>query len=67
MILRYHFNKTRVWSLGASVNSLGKSHHIIQIVESPTLIEDFFDKVWSETTVDECKIYDSSDYKPKEE
>lgn len=67
LILRYHFNKTRVWSLGASVNSLGKSHHIIQIVESPTLIEDFFDKVWSETTVDECKIYDSSDYKPKEE
>lgn len=66
LILRYNFNKTRVWSLGASVNSLGKSHHIIQIVESPTLIEDFFNKVWDETNFEECKIYDSSDYRQEE-
>lgn len=67
LILKYGVNKTRAWSLGTSVNSVGKSHHIIQIVEFPTKIEDFFDKVWGETSDNECKIYDSSDYKPKEE
>lgn len=63
LILRYRINRTRVWSLGASVNSIGKSHHIIQIVESPTLIEEFFNKVWSETNVEECKIYETNNYK----
>ena len=62
LILKYQRNKTRVWSLGTSVNSVGKSHHIIQIVESPILIDDFFDEVWSKTNTDKCKIYDYSDY-----
>lgn len=62
LILKYQLNKTRVWSLGTSVNSVGKSHHIIQIVESPILIDDFFDEVWSKTNTDKCKIYDYSDY-----
>lgn len=63
LILRYKLNKTRVWSLGTSINSLGKYHHIIQIVESPTLIEEFFDKVWKTTNNDKCKIYESNAYK----
>lgn len=63
LILKYKINKTRVWSLGTSVNSIGKSHHIIQIVEAPTLIESFFDKVWHETDFQVCKIYESTDYK----
>ncbi len=62
LILKYQLNKTRVWSLGTSVNSVGKSHHIIQIVESPMLIDNFFDEVWSQTNTDKCKIYDYSDY-----
>lgn len=62
LILKYDINKTRVWSLGTSVNSVGKSHHIIQIVESPILIDDFFDETWRQTEIDECKIYDYSDY-----
>lgn len=62
LILKYHLNKTRVWSLGTSVNSVGKSHHIVQIVESPMLIDTFFDEVWSQTNTDKCKIYDYSDY-----
>ena len=62
LILKYEINKIRAWSLGASVNSVGKSHHIIQIVEAPVLIADFFDKVWCDTECNECKIYDSSDY-----
>ena len=35
LILKCGLNKSRAWSLGISVNSLGKSHHIIQIVQSP--------------------------------
>lgn len=62
LILKYQLNKTRVWSLGTSVNSVGKSHHIIQIVESPILIDGFFDEVWCKTSADRCKIYDYSDY-----
>lgn len=62
LILKYQLNKTRVWSLGTSVNSVGKRHHIVQIVESPMLIDTFFDEVWSQTNTDKCKIYDYSDY-----
>ena len=62
LILKYQLNKTRVWSLGTSVNSVGKSHHIIQIVEAPMLIDNFFDEVWKQTNTDKCKIYEYSDY-----
>lgn len=62
LILKYELNKTRVWSLGTSVNSIGKSHHIIQIVEAPTRIDNFFDEVWDKTDTDECTIYNYSDY-----
>lgn len=62
LILKYQLNKTRVWSLGTSVNSVGKSHHIVQIVESPILIDGFFDEEWRQTDTDKCKIYDYSDY-----
>ena len=57
-MIKYQLNKTRVWSLGTSVNSVGKSHHIIPSVESPMLIDDFFDDVWSQNDADKCKIYD---------
>lgn len=56
LILKYNVNKTRVWSLGISVNSLGKKHHIIQIVEAPELIAKMFSDVWNETNHDVCKI-----------
>ena len=56
--MKYNINKTRVWSLGISVNSLGKKHHIIQIVEAPELIADMFQKTWDEVDNDICKIYE---------
>lgn len=59
LILKYNVNKTRVWSLGISVNSLGKKHHIIQIVEAPELIADMFQEIWTETNQDVCKIYET--------
>ena len=62
LILKYQLNKTRVWSLGTSVNSVGKRHHIVQIVESPILIDNFFDEEWSKTDTNKCKIYEYSNY-----
>ena len=59
LILKYNVNKTRVWSLGISVNSLGKSHHIIQIVEAPELIADMFQEIWNETDQEICKIFET--------
>lgn len=58
LILKYKINKTRAWSLGISVNSLGNKHHIIQIVEAPELIADMFQKTWDKTDIDICKIYE---------
>ena len=57
LILKYGINKCRVWALGISVNSLGRSHHIIQIVENPSAVADIFDEIWRDTDCVECKIY----------
>lgn len=57
LIMKYNINKCRAWSLGISVNSLGKSHHIIQIVEAPTSVANIIEKIWDETDVPECLIY----------
>jgi hypothetical protein len=34
------------WSLGASVNSLGRQHHILQKVDDAQLIADAFEELW---------------------
>lgn len=39
-------DNAKVWSLGTSVNSLGKSHHILQQVEHAQLIADAFQSLW---------------------
>ena len=39
-------DRARAWSLGTSVNSLGKSHHILQQVENAQLIADAFQLLW---------------------
>ena len=57
LILKYNINKPRVWSLGISINSLGKSHHIIQIVHSPTKVIEIIDSIWEKSNIKECLIY----------
>lgn len=57
LVLKYGVNKTRVWSLGISLNQIGESHHIIQIVESPAEVECIIDDIWMQTDVPECLIY----------
>lgn len=39
-------DSAKVWSLGTSVNSLGKSHHILQQVEHAQPIADAFQSLW---------------------
>lgn len=57
LILKYGINKCRAWSLGISVNSLGASHHIVQIVETPTTVSQIIEEIWNQTSGDECLIY----------
>lgn len=57
IILKYGINKYRAWSLGISVNALGTSHHIIQIVESPEAVAEVFERIWDDTDNPECLIY----------
>lgn len=49
--------KTRVWSLGTSVNSLGQKHHIIQSVEHSQMIVDAFEELWQELSAEECLVW----------
>ena len=46
----------RAWSLGTSVNSLGKSHHIIQEVEDGQIIADVFEEMWEQSIDNESNI-----------
>lgn len=57
IILKHGINKCRAWSLGISVNALGTSHHIIQIVESPEAVAEVFGRIWDNTDNPECLIY----------
>ena len=57
IMLKYALNKDRVWSLGASINSIGKSHSIIQIVEAPEALLSLFDKLWIQTDSDKCLLF----------
>ena len=50
--------KPRVWSLGTSINSLGKKHHIIQSVEHPQIIVDAFEELWYELDSKECLVWE---------
>lgn len=45
------------WSLGASVNSLGKCHHIIQKVLHPQMVIDAFEELWDMLSEEECLIW----------
>lgn len=49
----------KVWSLGISVNCLGKEHHILQHVSNPQNILDAFNELWYELNNDKCLIWRS--------
>ncbi len=49
----------KVWSLGISVNGLGKEHHILQLVSNPQNIIDAFNELWCQLNHEECIIWRS--------
>ena len=57
IILKYDVNRTRVWSIGTSLNSIGSKHHIIQKVYDPEMILDIFEDLWIRTEENSCLIY----------
>lgn len=55
----YNDKPAQVWSLGTSVNSIGRTHHIIQLVMHPQPVVDAFEAMWSEMNTDDCLIWKS--------
>ena len=49
--------KPKVWSLGTSVNSVGKGHHVIQQVNNPQNIVDAFEDLWRDIDCPECLVW----------
>jgi hypothetical protein len=45
------------WSLGTSVNSLGKQHHILQQVDDGQLVADAFNDLWNELDLPEHLVW----------
>jgi hypothetical protein len=58
LILPRSLNRpTRVWSLGTSVNGVGKEHHILQQVDNGQAIMDAFLELWNSLTEPEHLIW----------
>lgn len=51
------YKEPKVYSLGTSVNSFGKKHHILQLIPYPELIIEAFDDLWNQLNHHECIIY----------
>jgi len=45
------------WSLGTSVNDIGKKHHIIQQVSNGQMVADSFSELWKSLDKKECIIW----------
>jgi len=61
LILMPRDEAPRVWSLGTSVNSFGKTHHILQMVSNPRYIADDFEELWAALEDQSCQIWDSKE------
>ncbi len=57
IMMRYKINRDRVWSLGSSINSIGKEHSILHIVSIPETVTSIFDELWELTQDTKCLIY----------
>ena len=53
----FPLEQPKVWSLGTSVNSLGKSHHILQEVKNAQHILNAFNKLWKQLDGEECLLW----------
>lgn len=55
--LIFPLEKPKVWSLGISINQVGKSHHILQEVSQPQHIVNSFNELWESLNVEECLLW----------
>jgi hypothetical protein len=53
-------SRVEAWSLGKSINHLGKDHHILQKVSNPRNILDAFNELWDKLNDPNCLIWKSS-------
>lgn len=52
------FKRAKAWSIGTSINSIGKSHHILQEVGNAQDILDAFNELWNELSHDSCLVWE---------
>jgi len=57
LIFPSHNGRVKAWSLGTSINSLGKSHHILQEVSNPRHVLDAFNDLWEELNFADCIVW----------
>ena len=55
--LIFPLEKAKVWSLGISVNQLGKSHHVLQEVKHSQHILNAINKLWNELNQEDCLVW----------
>jgi len=58
--LIFPLEKPKVWSLGISVNQLGKAHHILQEVKNAQHILNAFNQLWVGLDKRECLVWKSN-------
>ena len=58
--LIFPLEKPKVWSLGISINQLGKAHHILQEVKNAQHILNAFNQLWTELDKKECLVWKSN-------
>lgn len=57
LIVCYREKRCQVWSLGKSINAIGKGHHILQLVEHSEYILDAFDSLWTQLSDESCIVW----------
>lgn len=57
LIVCYRDKRCQVWSLGKSINAIGKEHHIFQSVEHSGYILDAFDSLWKQLSDESCIVW----------
>lgn len=57
LIICYRDKRCKVWSLGKSINAIGKEHHIFQLVEHSEYILDAFDRLWKQLSDEYCIVW----------
>lgn len=57
LIVCYRDKRCQVWSLGKSLNAIGKEHHIFQLVEHSEYILDAFDRLWTQLSDESCVVW----------